>query len=150
MHFSLFARCSQHLPAALPVVSKCALAGSFFRCRFCTISADKGKTIRTTLRGSAIIRKGKRVRKFKRGGVAALRFSFYGQRPPVSNGGGLAGIKTYKDLYGLRSVRKTSGFFSLIGKPQKARICKGFRLFCAVLHGSKMFLVCNCFFGVGV
>lgn len=30
VHFSLFALCSQHLPAALPVVSKCALAGSFF------------------------------------------------------------------------------------------------------------------------
>lgn len=89
------------------------------------------------------------------GGVAALRFSFYRQRPPVSNGGGLAGIKTYKDLYGLRSVRKTSGVFSLIGNPQKARICKGFRLFCAVPTGRKCSLcvivfsgwVCNCFFG---
>ena len=57
-------------PPPLPVIG----CGSFFRCRFCTISADKGKTIRTTLRGSAIIRKGKRVRKFKRGGCCSAVF----------------------------------------------------------------------------
>ena len=137
-------------PPPLPVIG----CGSFFRCRFCAISADKGKTIRTTLWGSAIIRKGKRVRKFKRG-LLLCGFHSTGNARPCQTGAGLRVLRLIKTYTVCALCGKQAGFSPLSEIRKKPVFARGFGCFVRFSTGRKCSLcvivfsgwVCNCFFG---